>query len=89
MDRLLKFLDELERRKICYQLSKQRDAIMVNAWLPGKVWEAEFFANGEVEVEVYASRDGIEGDEAHLYRLLDEVDRDEASTGEPTPNSAD
>jgi hypothetical protein len=72
LQKLLTFLLELDKRKIFYQLSRPRDeAIMVEIAVPGERWEVEFFADGEVEVEVFASPGKIEAEEA-LARLFEE-----------------
>lgn len=43
---------------------------MVNIKVPNEYWEVEFFADGAVEVEVYTSRAGVDGEEA-LVELLE------------------
>jgi hypothetical protein len=71
LQKLLDFLIELDNRKISYQLSNPRDyAIMVEVAVPGERWEAEFFADGHVEVEIFRSVDGIIGGEEALLDLL-------------------
>ncbi len=64
MQKLLDFLAELEQRKIHYKLDSVRDAIMVEIAVPGQRWEAEFFADGRVEVEIFKSEGDIREDEA-------------------------
>jgi len=73
--RLLDFLDELERHKVYFRLERNRsEALMVRVDVPGEHWEIEFFANGEVEVEIFRSTEsGVVGGseaEAALRRLL-------------------
>jgi hypothetical protein len=75
LKRLLSFLDELDQRKIYFQLERHRDeAIMVRVDVPGECWEIEFFADGEIEVEVFKStKDGVIGGgeaQSALERLL-------------------
>jgi hypothetical protein len=75
LQKLLDFLDELERRKIYFRLERERsEAIMVRVDVPGERWEVEFFADGEVEVEMFhSSGSGVVGGgeaEAALRRLL-------------------
>jgi hypothetical protein len=75
LQKLLCFLDELEQRKIYFELARHRsETIMVCVDVPGERWEVEFFANGEVEIEIFRSaKSGVlGGDEAQttLKRLL-------------------
>lgn len=75
LQKLLAFLDELERHKIYFRLEHNRsEAIMVRVDVPGERWEVEFFANGEVELEVFRSTEsGVIGGsdaQAALKRLL-------------------
>ena len=55
MEKLLKFLNELEVKKIYYKLNKVRDAVMVEIVVPGERWEVEFFDDGTVEIEKFIS----------------------------------
>jgi hypothetical protein len=60
--RLLNFLSEMERQNIFFTLARTRpDTVMVNIRVPGEYWEVEFFADGQIEVEVFTSRAGVEG----------------------------
>jgi len=75
LQKLLDFLDELERHKIYFRLERDRsEAIMVRVDVPGERWEIEFFADGEVEVEIFRSTESgvVGGSEAQaaLRRLL-------------------
>jgi hypothetical protein len=75
LQKLLEFLDELERHKIYFRLERDRsEAIMVRVDVPGERWEIEFFADGEVEVETFRSTSSgvVGGSEAQvaLKRLL-------------------
>ncbi len=72
-EKLLSFLDELEKKHIYFSLGRFRsEAIMVRVDVPGQRWEIEFFADGNVEVEVFTSGGanvGLEGEES-LERLF-------------------
>ncbi|MBA3321210.1 MAG: hypothetical protein H0T45_07140 [Pyrinomonadaceae bacterium] len=75
-NKLLDFLIKLESHKIHYSLEHNRgEAVMVLIAVPGERWEAEFFGDSHVEVEVFASvatrgpARGLEGEEA-LDRLF-------------------
>ena len=75
LQKLLDFLDELERHKIYFRLERDRsEAIMVRVDVQGERWEIEFFADGEVEVEIFRSTEsGVVGSseaQAALRRLL-------------------
>lgn len=72
MRKLLDFLTELEKRHIAFTLASVRDdTIMVRIAVPGERWEVEFWDDGEVEVEVFRSEHGVEGEET-LVRLFNE-----------------
>lgn len=72
LQKLLDFLSNLDERKIFYKLSRVRpEAIMVEIAVPGERWEVEYFADGHVEVEVFASPGLVNGEEA-LQRLYNE-----------------
>jgi len=62
MEKLIRFLDELEERKINFTLGKIRDSILVEIAVPGERWEVEFFPDGHVEVERFYSQGGIRGE---------------------------
>lgn len=76
LEKLLAFLMQLEKRKIHYALEHNRDeSIMVLIAVPGQRWEAEFFKDGHVEIEVFGRSKGVEsGREAQrkLKRMLAE-----------------
>jgi len=55
MKKLLGFIEELENRKINFNLSKIRDSILVEVVVPGQRWEVEFFADNHVEIEKFIS----------------------------------
>lgn len=58
----LLFLEELERRKIAYDLDHVRpDTLMVQVYVPGQRWEVEFYADGRIEIEVFQSSSGVTG----------------------------
>ena len=67
MEKLLEFLSELSKRNINHKLASYREeTIMVEIALPGERWEVEFFADGEIEVEIFHSTESgvVGGDEA-------------------------
>lgn len=75
LKQLLGFLDALDRHKIYFRLERVRsEALMVKVDIPGERWEIEFFAEGEVEIEIFrAANCGIIGGseaQAALRRLL-------------------
>ncbi len=59
---LYSFLEELENKKIYYRLEKIRDSIMVCVAVPGQRWEIEFFGDGKIEIEIFASNGVIYGE---------------------------
>ncbi len=59
MQKLLAFVNELDRRRIHRRLASVREAVMVEVHVPGARWEVEFFADGHVEVEVFKSAGGV------------------------------
>jgi len=69
------FLEELERHKIFYRLSKTRkDTVMVEVAVPGERWEIEFSTygrtdSGVIEIEKFIS-DGSIGGESELEVLF-------------------
>lgn len=74
LENLLNFLMRLRECCIHYTLVSpppRDEAIMVQVDMPGERWEVEFFADGEVEVEVFRSNGRIEHEEA-LDRLFRE-----------------
>ena len=85
MEKLLVFIQELDRRRIYRRLASVRDAVMVEVHVPGARWEVEFFADGHIEVEIFQSAGGVlthaEADAA-LQRLFDEDDSAEARANE-------
>ena len=71
MEKLLKFLNDLEDKHIYYKLNKVRDSIMVEVAIPGERWEIEFFEDGNVEVEKFISQGKIL-DETELKKLFND-----------------
>lgn len=69
MNKLINFLNELEKRKIYYRLNKVRDSVMVEIAVPGQRWEVEFFADSHVEIEKFISAGEIYG-ETEIEKLL-------------------
>jgi len=56
----LLFLDELERRKIAYDIVHVRsDTLMAQLYVPGQRWEVEFYADGRIELEVFQGSSGV------------------------------
>lgn len=67
---LYAFLERLREASIHFELSSVRPrTVMVAVAVPGERWEIEFFENGEVEVEVFASTGVITGS-GRLAELL-------------------
>ncbi|MBE5818735.1 MAG: hypothetical protein E7312_06725 [Clostridiales bacterium] len=71
MEKLLKFLNDLEDKHIYYKLNKVRDSIMVEVAIPGERWKIEFFEDGSVEVEKFISQGEIL-DETELKKLFND-----------------
>ena len=72
LQKLLDFLEKLDRKRIAFTLAYFRsETIMVRINVPGEKWEVEFFADGHIEVEIFKSWTGVEGEEV-LQRLFDE-----------------
>jgi hypothetical protein len=87
LDKLLAFVQQLDRRRISRRLDIVRDAVMVEVYLPGARWEVEFFSDGHVEVEIFRSDGGVTSHaeaETALQRLLDEEDEAEAQSKQLT-----
>ena len=61
MKYIIKFLNELENKKIYYRLNKVRDSIMVEIAVPGERWEVEFMYDGEIQIEKFISNGEILG----------------------------
>ena len=69
---LHQILAKLDAAKIYYTLDKTRDeAVMILAQVPGRHYEIEVFADGQIEVEIYKSSGDLGGQE-----LVDELLRD-------------
>ncbi len=69
LERLLAFLQALDKAKIWYRLEHVRDSLMVIVAIPGERWEVEFFPDDHVEVERFISSGSIE-DENILDDLI-------------------
>jgi hypothetical protein len=68
------FLDRLDELNVSYRLERVRDdTIGVMVRVPGEVWEVEFFADSEVEVERFRSTGQLSGPESleELFRLAE------------------
>jgi len=71
MNKLLAFLNNLEKRNIHYNLEHNRDDfIMVNVAVPGERWEVEFSEDGKVEIEIFKNSTGVFDDENLLEKLF-------------------
>ncbi|HEV3257474.1 MAG TPA: hypothetical protein VG013_11375 [Gemmataceae bacterium] len=83
-DRLLAFLQRLDKAKIHYTLHNYReDAVSVEVYVPGEHWEVDFLATGEIDVERYRSNGEIE-DESMLEELFAKY----SDTDTPTEEAA-
>lgn len=81
-DRLIIFLQNLEKQTIDYSLAHHRDeAMMVIVAVPGERWEIEFLSDGSVEVEKFVSNGEIAGEEA-LTELFDHYSEQDETTGD-------
>ena len=69
MKKLIKLLDELEKRKIYYKLNKIRESVLVEVAVPGQRWEIEIFDDEHIEIEVFKS-DGVLSGEEKLEELF-------------------
>ncbi|MDZ7961873.1 MAG: hypothetical protein RMY34_29020 [Aulosira sp. DedQUE10] len=64
-DKLILFLQSLEKQKISYTIMHHRDeSIMVAVAVPGERWEIEFLNDGSIEIEKFISNGDIHGEEA-------------------------
>ncbi|MGH1469548.1 MAG: hypothetical protein ACRBCS_00030 [Cellvibrionaceae bacterium] len=76
--KLLDFLNRLDDAGLPYSLEHNSDeTLMVLVSTEGERWEVEFFADGEVQVEVFYSvneEDDLEGEDALERLFLDEDD---------------
>lgn len=73
LEKLFRFLDDLEERNIFYKLSRVRpEALLVELAVPGERWEIEFFADGNLDVEVFRNSEGKIGGEEMLASFLNE-----------------
>lgn len=70
--RLYQILAKLDAARIYYTLDKTRvDTVMILAQVPGRHYEIEVLADGQIEVEIFRSNGEIGG-----RQLLDELLRD-------------
>ena len=64
MQKLFDFLNKLDEMNLAYAVEHNRnEAVMILIAVPGQRWEVEFFADDHVEVEVFESTGGVEGEE--------------------------
>lgn len=78
-NKLLTFLNQLERKKINYQIAHHREeAVMITVSIVGERWEIEFLDNGDIEVEKFISNGEIEGEESlkELFEFENETAED-------------
>jgi hypothetical protein len=72
LEKRLIFTQRLDAVNIHYRLSRPREeAIIVEIAVLGERWEVEFFADSQMEVEVFGGSTGVAGEE----RLQDLFDR--------------
>lgn len=77
---LLQFIRDLEARRIHFKLKHNRldpahDSLMLTLTIPGRIWEIEFFDDGDVEIEKYKSEGPVEGTTAKtILSALDELE---------------
>ena len=69
IEKVIRFLEKLEEKSICFSLGKIRDSILVRIDVPGEKWEVEFFSDDHVEVERFYSP-GVISDESELEILF-------------------
>lgn len=70
-DTILELLKRLEEARIFYTLAhNQEDAISIQVVVPGQLWEIDYHANGDVDVEIFKSDGSIYHSEAieQLFR---------------------
>jgi hypothetical protein len=83
-DRLLTFLQRLDKAGIKYWLQNRREgAVSVLAHAPGEYWEIDFLDDGTVDVQRFRS-DGRLGDETvleDLFALWGEMELSESGEG--------
>ena len=78
--RLIDFIQQLKEHRVFFTLGCVRDAVMVTIPMPDRYIEAEFFADGTVEVQTFGppSSDVASWDTASLLAAvlehLDQVD---------------
>lgn len=63
LQKLLDFIYKLNERNIYHKLDCVRDAIMVEVVVPGERWEIEFFADGNVDIEIFRANGEMQGGE--------------------------
>ena len=77
-NKFLTFLNQLEQKKINYQISHHRDeAVMITVSIVGERWEIEFLENGDIEVEKFISNGEIKGEEV-LKELFEKETADDS-----------
>ncbi|HBI41620.1 MAG TPA: hypothetical protein DDY78_02025 [Planctomycetales bacterium] len=77
-DKVLKFLRDLDRMKIYYELAHyMEDGISVVIAVPGQRWEVDFLEDGSVYVERFVSNGHID-DESAFIELFAKFSDEEA-----------
>lgn len=76
LSKLLEFVNHLDNKKIWHQLWHFRESIAVAVVVPGERWEVEFFEDGHVEVERFASLGVDTYDDEQLEALISEYGDD-------------
>jgi len=83
--KLLNFLNRLDDATLGYTLEHaSEDTIMVTVSAGAQRWEVEFYADGDIQIEIFYSAEtelGFEGEEA-LERLFAELEEDEEAFDE-------
>ena len=59
---IFQFLNLLDEKRISYRLERVRDSLMVEIAAPGERWEVEFFEDGRIETERFATTAEIRGE---------------------------
>jgi len=81
MGPLLQFIRDMESRNIHFSLKHTRldpthDSLMLTLVMPGRIWEIEFFDDGQVEIEKYKSEGLVEATSPEaILAELDELER--------------
>jgi len=67
---IIEFLNELEKRKIIYKISKMRDdSVMINLTIVGHRIEIDFF-DDHIEYSVFSGNEEVLSDQNELWKLI-------------------